>query len=741
MSSRLATRIGTLARDERAPDSHDLVRFRHPTMGAEVRTKGSLFLLAQVTGGDAALERAAAEALEAIERDYYYDLSAGTTGSVAKALMAANRLIFHQRARLGLVTRGAGISVVALVVRGRDAHVAKLGPAAAVIVRAGRLFELPPPPSVEEEDPSVRQRRVAESLGEALEVQPYTWEGELSADDRLALLSRNVAQVVGGEEVQNALTTLRPTAAVEHLRQLLQIRGGTGSDGMLAIELVEVAATTTTHHLEPVHPHEELAGLPDRSPVPLADAIGRFLHRCGDALDAAQAAAGRGLLIGVNMLLAFVPRRRPQYPTTIPRTALREEGRRRRRGLLGIAAVAALLAVGASVASLPNARPTDAILRASAARIAISDAQALLTTVEERVNGRDLVDRDPARAERLLESSLTSVGKAGEAGVPEAALEPLRARIERGLDTLFSVARITESSTVVDLRAGFAGADPVDMVLASDGSLWVIEVGRGRVIRIDPTTNLATVPYRSGQVLDGATAGAPWMIATAATDVVVIDRARQAWRFDLVQQTAHRLGLQGLAAIGPGSSQLAALQHRPPLEIFNLYLVDTGSDQVLKWTPGNSVPVRYSGPPEPFLIGRPDIPAAAARDLFVDANLWLLQAATVTRVNFGTPLSQANYSLDPPPDASLRPARDYRLLAGATVGERQMFYVYDAANARILAYQRADGAFVGQWLAPRSGPTAGLLDHVLALRVASVADGPPVAYLLTPTSVVRVVLE
>ncbi len=70
-----------------------------------------------------------------------------------------------------------------------------------------------------------------------------------------------------------------------------------------------------------------------------------------------------------------------------------------------------------------------------------------------------------------------------------------------------------------------------------------------------------------------------------------------------------------------------------------------------------------------------------------------------------------------------------------------MFYVYDAANARIVAFQRADGAFVRQWLAPRSGSTAGLLDEVLALSVASVADGPPVAYLLTPTRVVRVVLE
>jgi hypothetical protein len=490
-----------------------------------------------------------------------------------------------------------------------------------------------------------------------------------------------------------------------------------------------------------VHPHEELAGLPDRSPVPLADAIGHLLHRGGDAIDAAQRGVARGLLVGVNMALAFVPRRRAHYPTSIPRTAVREEGRRRRRGLVGIGAVAALLAVGASVASLPNPRPTDAILRASVARAAIAEALGLLGTVEERVDGRDLVDRDPTRAAGLLTDSLAAIGRAAEAGVAAASLDPLRGRAERGLDTIYAVGRLFDSTTVADLSAAFIAADSVDMVMPSDGSLWVAEVGRGRVIRVDPATGAAAVLYRAGQDLDGVTAGAPWLMATAATDVVLIDRDRQAWRFDLVEQVPHPLGLQGLAGVSTQSRLLSALQHRPPLEIFNLYLVDAGSGELVKWTPGDVIPVRYPGPPEPYLVEPPDLPAAEARDMFVDANLWLLQAHTVTRVNFGTPLAQEDYSLDAPPDGELRPDLDYRLLDGATIGDRETFYVYDAANARILAYQRADGSFLRQWLAPRIGPEAGLLDEVRALSVASVADGPPVAYLLTPTRIVRVVLE
>ena len=67
--------------------------------------------------------------------------------------------------------------------------------------------------------------------------------------------------------------------------------------------------------------------------------------------------------------------------------------------------------------------------------------------------------------------------------------------------------------------------------------------------------------------------------------------------------------------------------------------------------------------------------------------------------------------------------------------------MYDAASARILAFQRADGAFVRQWLAPTGGAAAGILADVRALHVTSVTDGPPAAYLLTADGVVRLVLE
>jgi serine/threonine protein phosphatase PrpC len=741
MSNRFATRIGLPSAEERPADAFDLVAFHEPSVGALARTKGSLFLLAQLTGGNASLAKASREALDAIQRDYYYDLSAGVLVSLAKALSGANRRLYHARKRLG-IPRRSGVSVVAVVVRGREAHAAKLGPASAVIVRDARMYEIPPPPAVTEEDPRVRRRRVAASLGEALEVEPYTWQGALAADDRIALVSRHFAHTVGVDELKQALATMRPAQAIEHLQHVFAIRGGTGSDGILAVEVDELPATATTHHLEPVRPAEPFAGLPDQSPVPLADAIGRGLHRAGDAAEAAKSAFGRSVVTLMTWILAFVPRRRPEYPRSIPRTAEREQGRRRRRGMAGMVGVAAVMAFGSMVAALPAVRPTDAIPRAAVARESIGEAVDLVSTVERRVDGADLVDRDPAQASELLAGAHAAVERATAAGVAGVDLAPLRARIDRRLDALYLVARADAIATVVDLGAALDDVDAADMVAASDGSLWVLDAGRGRIIRADPADGSVAVIYRAGQALEsGEVPGDPWLIATAATDVVVIDRQRSAWRIDLAERVPRRMPLAGAEGISAETTLVGALQHRPPLEIFTLYVVDGATGRIDRWSPPAVIPVTYPDPAEPFLTEAPDLDPRDARDLRVDVNAWLLYADTVTRVDFGSPRDQTDYSLDPPPDVDVRPVLDYRLLDGATVGDRDFLYVYDAANDRIIAFQRADGAFVRQWMAPAGGESAGGLADVRGLSVASVSDGPPVAYLLTADGVVRLVLE
>ena len=741
MSNRFATRIGLPSADERPPDAFDVALFEEPAVGSLARTKGSLFVLAQVSGGSPAVAKAAREALEGIRRDYYYDLSAGVLIALSRAVAGANRRLYHGRRRLGIPRRN-GVSVVALVVRGRDAHVAKVGPASAVLVRDGRMYELPPPPPVREEDPRVRERRAAATLGEALEVDPYAWQGGLAAGDRIALLSRHLARTVGGEELKRALASMRPAQAAEHLQHVFAIHGGSGSDGLLVVEIAELAPTATAHHLEPVRPAEPLAGLPDQSPVPLADAIGRTLHRAGDAAEAAKSGVGRAVVTLLSWILAFIPRRRARYPRTIQRTAEREQGRRRRVGLVGMGAVAGLVAIGSTVAALPSVPPTEAIPKVTVAREAIQEAADLVRSVEERVDGADLVDRDPELATSLLADAHAAVERAAAAGVPRTELARLLDRIEGRLDALYRVARIGAPDTVVDLASALEDAEPADMVTASDGSLWVLETGRGRVVRIDPAGGQPEIVYRAGQALEtGAAPGDPWLIATAATDVVVIDRARAAWRIDLAERIPRPMVMNGVESLPSETRLIGALQHRPPLEIFNLYLVNPETGGIDRWSPPAVIPVNYPDPPTALLTDTPDLDPRDARDLRVDVNAWLLHADTVTRVDFGSPRAQSDYSLDPPPDADLRPELDYRLLDGATVGDRELLYVYDAANDRLIAFQRADGAFVRQWHAPDDGPAEGALSDVRAISVTSVPDGPPAAYLLTGDRLLRLVLD
>ena len=120
-----------------------------------------------------------------------------------------------------------------------------------------------------------------------------------------------------------------------------------------------------------------------------------------------------------------------------------------------------------------------------------------------------------------------------------------------------------------------------------------------------------------------------------------------------------------------------------------------------RWSPPAVIPVTYPKPPEPFLTDEPDLDPRDARDLRVDVNAWLLHAETVTRVDFGSPASQADYSLDRPPDADDPSELDYRLLDGRDRRRpRAPLRLRRGANARIIAFQRADGAFVRQWLAP-----------------------------------------
>src|SRR5664280_149457 len=131
MALRLQMNLGLVAESQRLPDSADTVIVVEPTIGSTSRTKGSLFLLVTGAGGRK-LREATKIIAEHVRDDYYYDLSAGISVCLRKAVRNANNVLLHSPERPTLTDgESPPIGLALAVVRGNELYVATLGPAEA----------------------------------------------------------------------------------------------------------------------------------------------------------------------------------------------------------------------------------------------------------------------------------------------------------------------------------------------------------------------------------------------------------------------------------------------------------------------------------------------------------------------------------------------------------------------------------------------------------------------------------
>ena len=261
MAVRLHMKLGVVAEHDRLPDSPDTVVVVEPSVGSVARSKGHLYLLVTSQVSTRHALEATRLTAETIRNEYYYDESAGIRVCLQKAIATANKRLAHQSDRLGLRSPGGNgpIGVGVAVVRGSEMYVATVGPAEAYLIRQARLSTLPDPH---------RERGLPSG-----ELEPDVWRGEISFGDSLVLVSPNVVARLGPEELKDAMLTLHPQSAMEHLHHRFVAAEGSGSDGAIAFEATEVSATARQRTLVPVRPAEPLAGAPDRSPIPLADNV------------------------------------------------------------------------------------------------------------------------------------------------------------------------------------------------------------------------------------------------------------------------------------------------------------------------------------------------------------------------------------------------------------------------------------------------------------------------------------
>ena len=728
MAVRLHMNLGLLAESQRLPDSADTVVVVEPTIGSTSRTKGSLFLLVTGAGGRK-LREATKIVAERIRDDYYYDLSAGISVCLRKAVQAANKMLLHGPDRPLVAHGGVGpIGLALAVIRGNELYVATLGPAEAYLVRQARLLTLP--------DASPDSGLPAEDID-----GPEVWHGEIDAGDCLILMSPNVTRRIGLGPIQDAVLQLHPQAAAEEIHRQFGSGslGSTGGDGILLIEATEVASTHKTSPLKPVWPGDSMAGAPDRSPIPLADTVAGGVTAMQTTARHVQIAADGWLRRGVYGLFDHMPERPMSRGRVTPLTVRRERQQRAALAIVGLLAVIAI--VGTSMWFLSGANhgtPVDVQLQGQhAMQKAKDDVSAVYG------NGIDLMTSDPKTAYQYLTDAYKEIQVALKDGYAnnsqtQADVDAAEASIMKGLNQYYNVTIVAPQVVTT-----FASDDLGGVVLGPDGGAYLLDNTINYVYRVNLQTGAQLPVLRVNQTVGGDTVGNPRLITSGGGDVLVLDSFNSLWRWHPAagdtsgRGSLTRVNIPDDATWGVGPRVIGTFVTNTLTMQYNFYIVLPSRQQVVKYTPatdGSSYPIaaRYT-----YLTVAQDV--SNVTDMYIDGHVFLVDKGKITQYLLGQAVH--GWSVDPLPDTLIRPKAPYfkYLTADNPNQDQGTFYAYDNAGRRIVAIKKGDGSIVGQYIVPADSPWFSALNGMFVMAA---ADGSnPVLYWTEGSSLMRASLS
>jgi hypothetical protein len=705
MAVRLQMTLGIVAEHDRLADSPDTLTVVEPSVGSVARSKGNLYLLVTSRLSSRHALEATRLAAETIRNEYYYDESAGIRVCLQKSIGTANKRLAHQADRLGLrSTDGNGpIGIGVAVVRGSEMYVATVGPAEAYLIRQARLSTLP--------DPNRDSGLPAGTL------EPDIWRGEIAVGDSLVLVSPNVIAKLGVEELKDAMLTLHPQSAMEHLHQRFVAADGAGSDGAIAFEATEVSSTNRARTLVPVRPAEPLAGAPDRSPIPLADNVQAAGIAVSAAAGNARNAAGGAVERAVARFQGLMPRRRQAYRRVTPLASRRETQRRAAMAVLALVAVVGGL--GLAVYALGGSTPEEAISSVNAGQNALDLAKADLAKVTGP--GIDLISDDRDQALELLTDAYQQLDVAAGADVSAAVIDPLRAETVAGLDRLYGVVPVASSTLYAFEPAADTGPrDLTAMVRGPDGMPYVLDRSTKTVYRVNLKSGDATVVVKQGTKGPGGTVASPRFLAVGGQDLLIMDAKNVLWRWrpanDSGKGTLTKVNVFGSVSLGDDIVGINTFLRPGTRGLYNLYIVDPSEQQIHRYSPaadGGGFPAK----PNDYLATARDVSGMAVT--YVDGDFYATDGGDVIRFYDG---KTDGWDPKDPDDELLRPAPSYSLLAAATESRSGLIYALDRPNGRVIALSKTDGTYQAQYR------LAGGVDDwsdMRAMYIVNGSDGDP----------------
>jgi len=722
MAARLQLKLGLVAEHDRLPDSPDTLVVVEPSVGSVARSKGNLYLLVTARQSSRHALEATRLAGETIRNEYYYDESAGIRVCLQKAIMTANKRLIHQADRLGLKSTddNGPIGVGVAVVRGNEMYVATVGPAEAYLIRQARLSTLPDP----------HRERGLPSNG----LEPDVWRGEVNVGDSLVLVSPNVVARLGADELKDAMLTLHPQSAMEHLHARFVAADGSGSDGAIAFEATEVATTSRGRTLVPVRPAEPLAGAPDRSPIPLADNVQAAGAVVTAAAGTARVAAGGALERVVARVHELMPRRKPAYRRVTPLASRRET--QRRAAVAALALIAVVGGLGLAVYAFGGTGQQAAISSINAGQAALEKAEANLDEVAGP--GIDLVEDDPDRARDLLTEAYEQLDLAADAGIGARTIDPVREDVVANLDRLFGVVPVATADLFPFVPAeGEAPFDLRALVRGPDGAPYVIDAATKSVYRVDLKRKKATAVLRAGKKAGGTTIATPRFLAVGGRDLLILDAKNVLWRWrpsnDAGKGTLGKVTVNGARSWGDDVTAMGTFLRDRERGLYNLYVVDPSEQQIRAYSPaadGGGFPAKSTG----WLDTARPVDKISA--LYIDGDVFMADDGALRRYTSG---KGDGWDADEPEDELLRPSPAYGLLAGVDESRKGLVYAYDRPNARVVAYDKASGDFVNQYRL--AGGDAAWEDLRGFYVLPGVDENPSMMVWLSPTGVHQVILR
>lgn len=670
-------KLGVIAETDRLEDSPDTVVVVEPTTGATLRSKGSLYLVVSAGGKSRRLAEATRLVADTVQGEYYYDESAGVGVCLEKAVRVASRRLAAQRDRLGPGSEdNRSLGLGAAVVRGNELYVLTTGPVEAYLIRQAHLLTLP-------------QANRGPGLPDEQSVPPV-WRGEVAVGDSVVLVSSNVTARLGPDELKDAVVTLHPQAAMEHLHQRFVAAGGAGSDGALALEAAEVAATARGPKPVPARPAEPLAGQPDRSPIPLADSVGAAGAVVSGGASRAKAAAGDVAGGVVRRAQDLLPRRGPRHRRVTPAASRRDTQRRAAIAILFFVGI--LVALGLGAWWLGGRTEGPDLPQISAGQKALGAAREDIRLVFD--NGYDLVLDDPRKAKELLVDAHDQLELAVAARVPATTTDPLRTRVIEGLDRLWGMIDVTPK-----VEFSFEGQDmPFDLgalVRGPDGAPYVLDRATKTVYRVDVRAKKASPVVREGQAASGSKVGTPRFLAVGGPDILVLDDKNALWRWRPTDAkgkgTLARVQVDEAATWGADILGIGAWVPRPEDGLYNLYVIDPSEQQILRYSPaadGSGFFVPASG----YFTRAQDV--SKITGLYIDGEVYTADGGKLARYFNG---QRQGWQPQSPGDELLRPTRNFLLLDSPGARGEGIIYGLDTDSHRLIAFQKADGKFVGQY--------------------------------------------